>query len=1120
MFKKIIYFFLISFFLICLGAAGTVVWLVVFNPGEAVRQENIEKLLSMESPVFCSDGKTKIGVFFQENHRQYIPFKRLPKVFVDAIVASEDQKFWHHYGVDFQGLVRAMKANFKAGRIVQGGSTITQQTAKNLFKRRSRSFKAKLIELINAWRLEYHYSKEKILEFYANQFFVSGNGHGLGVAARYYFDKPVSELGLLEAAFIAGSVKRPNYYNPFIQKSREESEKARQRARARTDYVLEHMYKLKMIDGKSYQQAISREIPFKQGKMQFPLNTIMDMVKEGMTDPEIEAALFEHGIDNVATAGLRVITSIENDLQEQTLIRLKAELSRLDVRLRGYDRESLQKRYAKLSFGTDDELRPGDFLVGRVLKSGQAEAPQVEVIFGREDDPAAVRGIITAKGLLPLVDSLVKYEKQRWTEAGDRDIVRFLQRIKPGDLVYVSVSEHDALSGEYFLKLEKYPELQGAVIAVRHGMIRAMAGGMENYFYNRAVMARRPMGSVIKPLVYCAALQLGWNSLDPLSNVRQMFLYQNEPYFPRPDHESPFARVSMSWAGVHSENVASVWLLYHLCDHLSPGEFKDMVTGLGLARRLDESYPQYKRRIRDRLGIVVNATALKRTAFARAVAAAEADLIFASRRQEWEKLALFHYDDNFVCELEEDDHKKETEIRRTILKRSFLRFVELREELKLISWDYAYGRDEFIARLYYQPLGVGLQRLEEEKLLSCGRFVYSEQSPGPGWQPVRRPELVARLAGLTAEQRTRFWDNILIDGQLSSATIDLIRNYVDEEYHVLAAGRPYAPDTLYQVRDFRILAGLEYLAAFSRSLGVKSHLEPVLSFPLGSNVITLLEAARMYEGMIYGKVSRRLDCACEGVNIISRIEDAEGEIIYQADERAISVVDPRTSLAVTDILRNVVKFGTGRYASWNIKLHSNDPEKEELLAGLNLTVPVLGKTGTANRFTNAAFVGLIPARHGSGNGVVLPGSTVLAAYVGFDDNSPMVRNSTHITGATGALPLWTGIANELFIQRDYAAGLDLVVLTFSTITELPLWYPDVGQIDVAVQVHNGGLPVEQPSSASGSGDLAPVVTFGKKMPGGGIQLARRYRPFWTMDKDKIAGLVKNSNEADLQRLSH
>ncbi len=96
-----------------------------------------------------------------------------------------------------------------------------------------------------AWKR--HYSKERILEFYANQFYVSGNGRGLGVAARYYFDKPVGQLNLLECAFIAGSVKRPRAYNPFIKQNEEKEKKARELARERASYVIRQMYQLGMI---------------------------------------------------------------------------------------------------------------------------------------------------------------------------------------------------------------------------------------------------------------------------------------------------------------------------------------------------------------------------------------------------------------------------------------------------------------------------------------------------------------------------------------------------------------------------------------------------------------------------------------------------------------------------------------------------------------------------------------------------------------------------------------------------------------------------------------------------------------------------------------------------------
>ena len=278
MFKKF-FFFLVTLasIVVILGVSGYL-WFVVYRPGDALKQENIEKTLAMESPVLYSDGQTKIGVFFQEAHRQYVPYNQLPKYFVNGLIAGEDHQFFHHYGIDFPGFARAMRANIKARRIVQGGSTITQQTAKNLFKRKGRTVKSKLTELLYALRLEYHYSKEKILEFYANQFYVSGNGRGLGVAARYYFNKEPAELELVEAAFIAGSVKRPNYYNPFIKKDQESVDRAKKRAKERTGYVLSQMHRQGLISSSQYQQALDREIPFNRGKMRFRLNTLMDLV--------------------------------------------------------------------------------------------------------------------------------------------------------------------------------------------------------------------------------------------------------------------------------------------------------------------------------------------------------------------------------------------------------------------------------------------------------------------------------------------------------------------------------------------------------------------------------------------------------------------------------------------------------------------------------------------------------------------------------------------------------------------------------------------------------------------------------------------------------------------------
>ncbi|MCB2182828.1 MAG: transglycosylase domain-containing protein [Desulfobulbaceae bacterium] len=1098
MLKKFFLFLIALASMSIIACVAGYLWWVVYFPGDAISQENIEKTLAMESPVLYSDGETKIGVFFQEDHRQYVPYEQLPKYFINGLIAAEDRHFFHHYGIDFPGFARAMRANISAGRIVQGGSTLTQQAAKNLFKRKGRSVKSKLIELLYALRLEYHYSKEKILEFYANQFYVSGNGRGLGVAARYYFDKEPGELDLIEAAFIAGSVKMPNYYNPFIKKDEEGVAKAKERAKIRTGYVLRHMYNAGMISAKLFQKNLNSEIPFNRGKMRFRLNTIMDLVKDGMDDPLVEGVLQQYGIDNVATSGIRVVTSIDKDIQRENFSALQSELARLDVRLQGYDRLPLQKRYADLPFGATN-VEVGQFLVGRILEIKKQSPVEIEVSFTQNGHEMGARGVIDEKGLMHLLSSLVKYKKQRWSNATTAELPLLLNELQKGDLVFLSVRDKDPFNGNVVFNLEKYPELQGASLVLQKGKVLALSGGMDNYFYNRAISAKRPMGSVVKPLLYAAAIQLGWNSLDPLRNERAMFVYQNVPYIPRPDHQSPHKWVSMSWAGVHSENVASVWLLYHLCDRLTPAEFKELLAQVGMAREDGESYGHYKRRVRDKMGIVVNEATLQQAAFERAVASSEADLIFAGRLDEFKNLELFRYSDAFE-NLADDGEDLESVVRRRIVRRNFIRYRKIQEELvREASFHLVPGEQTLFPRLYkkLERKKSGMWWSEENALKRTDYLIYTEKDPGKGWAPVNRKDIQRVLAGMSVEEVREFWSGVKIEDMLSLETIDLIQENFQDAQRKLSALPAYEGEVLHAIHDFRVLAGLRYLISLCRAMGVTSDLEPVLSFPLGSNVISLLELARIYETLSSGMLFTQNDNLNPGLAVIDRIESVEGEVIFDGSMSKKRILDAQTALEVSDILRNVVKFGTGRYAKRNILLHSSSLDVEEQLGDLELGVPVLGKTGTANRFTNSSFAGVLPSRQIKGSGVILDAeSFVIASYVGFDDNKPMVRNTTHITGATGALPVWTKVAQGIILGRNYAASVDIVDMAFSGTSEIPLYYPDLGQIEVPVAIHEGGVALGGTTESEKAAQAAPVVTFGKFLPGGAVEPERYFRPYW------------------------
>jgi membrane peptidoglycan carboxypeptidase len=1107
MLKKIFLFVTITSFIFVASVSGYLYWFVVVEPGDEIKTENIHKILGKESHVFYSDGKTKLGVFFDTAHRQYVSYLDIPQNFVNAMVASEDNRFFDHFGFDFVGIGRAMLKNIQAGRVVQGGSTLTQQTAKNLFKRTDRSIEAKFKELLFALRLEYYYSKEKIFEFYSNQFYVSGNGHGLGVAARYYFDKTPNELSLVECAFIAGSVKRPNFYNPFIKKTEQASELARSRAKTRLNYVINNMYGLGMIDTSTYNESLKAEIEFKKGKVGYDLDYAMELVREAVSSTEVLEALEAHEVSNIATSGVRVITTLDKELQENTLSILRGELSRLDVRMRGYEREDVQAELANLDYTGDSILQKGAFLFGNI-ENIEGNGKNIRIIISL--DKQLGQGVIDSEGLSGLVTARLKWQKNRWSETEKGDQANLVKQLQPGDKVWVSVRdipENETVK----LDLQKYPEVQGAALVLKDGAIKGMAGGTENRFFNRAVQARRQMGSAFKPLVYAAALQLGWNSADNLNNRRNVFVYQRRPYFPRPDHTSPHDWISMNWAGVHSENVGSVWLLSHLCDKLSLEQLIDVADKVGLGpHTIDgeiEPYRSYRARIRDRYGIHIDREVLLATAYRLAIDNLETDFIFDGMMKEYELLRELPYGlgfDDFSREIDTQmaqqraklsaSELSELRLRKSLLSNHYLLLEPLRQELttykSLAESVTGFSVSDVInsvdtASLYIDRQTNQFYFMRRQDI--AGSLVHMDQA-----------ELQNHLAWMDDKEKKRFWDNIKLNATLTVAAFDKVAEQVEYEYKKLSDELPYSIEVLSQVDDFRITIGLYYLVQLAENLGIKSKLDPVLSFPLGSNVVTLLEATRMYEGLVSGNVTMFGDSESEESNdsmaILDRIESAEGEILFQPKPHKKQVVDAKVSMAIGNILENVVKFGTGRAANKEVRFQNDDKKSGAKIADLNLSVPLLGKTGTSNNYTNASFFGYLPGVAESGAGMTIGNGYAVGVYVGFDNNSPMRRNSSRISGSAGALPSWNRIANVLLHEQDYVERLDPVDLSFYG---LSIRRDDLGQMNVGVDPEQGGKVIDPVVQVSDMERNQPsLLTFGRKTEAGRFIQDRYFLPFW------------------------
>ena len=408
----------------------------------------------------------------------------------------------------------------------------------------------------------------------------------------------------------------------------------------------------------------------------------------------------------------------------------------------------------------------------------------------------------------------------------------------------------------------------------------------------------------------------------------------------------------------------------------------------------------------------------------------------------------------------------------------------------------------------YDPFAIPLSTLFLNQATGEMSFHRTGDSP-EGLKVVDREQLQAYLLRLDTGSRDQFWKKVKLGSILSVAAFDVLQKQVEYEYKKLRDGSPYSFETLAKVRDFRITVGLHYLVKLAKELGIKSDLEPVLSFPLGANVVTLLESTRMYEALVRGRVIQYGETEHAGhtdleegfdeesnnsLAILDRIESAEGEILYQSDPLSRKLLDEKTRLTIGHILENIVKFGTGRKADKDVRLSADGLAENEEIIGLDLKIPLLGKTGTANRYTNASFFGYLPGVAEGGDALTIENGYAVGVYVGFDDNAPMRRSSSRITGATGALPAWNEIINELLKEEDYAGRLDPVDLSFYG---LVLKRDDLGQFNVAVDPAQGGRvhePVELVSELSRY--QSSIMTFGTKTETGRFKPLRNFQPFW------------------------
>ncbi len=1004
----------------------------------------------------------------------YVHIDDIPKDFINALLAAEDKNFYNHIGIDFRGILRAVWINSRAGRVKAGGSTLTQQTAKNIFGRKGRDLVSKLKELINALKLEAHFTKDEILEFYINQFYVNGNGRGLGIAARYFFDKDIKDLTLLESVSLAGIVKGPNYYNPFIGDTEEERARMRKKAKIRTAYVLKNMRGLNMISEDVYNEEIDKELPFNKGIFRFEQNVVLDYVRNILQGERFTKILNEKGIYNPATAGLKIFTTIDKGMQEAALYGVKKNLSELGIILDGLDIDDLKFNDREIRSNTNEEINRLQFYYGKIVDIKKKKRPEIVVDIGESE------GIIDSYAI-KRTSNLIKRGKMknRWAKATQKDVNNFIKGLKKDDILYTSIRDIDKKNNKIYLNIEAQPALQGGMVILEKGEIRAMVGGEDNKNYNRAAQAVRQFGSTFKPLIYYAALQLGWNKLDRLGNYRNVFPFENTLYFPRPYHKDAPEEVSMFWAGVKSENVASVYLLYHFTDKLTFAQLKGLAERVGLLQEPHEDRNTYVKRIRDRLGIVSNKAQIKRGIFNEIKQGIKADLLFDGKFEEALNLDRLYYGIGFDKEIKYyENHIKEGIgdveehlLRIDILKRySFLNLQKAVHNLNQTPLKYG----NLIPPS--PPFNKGGTKLNPFN--KGGKKLIPPFGKGGG--------------------RGGFSDDDLVNGMLSVGTIYKIEEAINERLLELRKHDPYSIEVLSKNMNFKILLGMKYVIALAKKIGVNSPIGAVLSMPMGSNSITLLDSAMIYQTLLEGNIYRFSNSVKRGETAtITKITDRYNSIIYQYKPITERISDEKDAYLIGRILYNVVRYGTGQTARGKVLLSSLDPEKNKELKKLHIEYPLYGKTGTTNSYSNAAFIGFIPYVTTQSKALEYKHSLTVATYVGYDDNKSMSQETIKITGASGALPAWTITAKELVNYLDQSVFIDAADLAFSLVDHVQIKKPK-GIISVPVNKRSGLRVAEEfynMYTGTGKDDGIAFVESFERFNGKNFEGERHFEPF-------------------------
>ncbi|MBW1715542.1 MAG: PBP1A family penicillin-binding protein [Deltaproteobacteria bacterium] len=495
------------------------------------------------------DDKGQIITQFSEERRILVPLEEISYHTIKAFIAAEDARFFQHKGIDFFGILRAFLKNIKAGKIEQGGSTITQQVTKSLLlKNPARTYKRKVREALLSLQIEREFSKEEILYLYLNQIYLGHGQYGVEAASQTYFGKKASELSIAESAVLAGLAQAPSKDSPI---------KHFNRAKTRQKYVLERMKAEGFISEKEYEEALATPLHIQPDK-----------------DEALEkAAHFIEHIRRIIERKYGRHLLYNGGLKIYTTVNLKMQAEAKDAVMRGileFDkREGFRGPIGRVTPGDENlftqQMR--EHLKNNSLEIGTITEAMVVKVDSKKKETLVRIG--DQLGLLPLSD-------MEWARMADVEKAYFETKLEdpaevlaPGDIILVKIIKDLEGSPRWILSLEQTPQADAALICLdtKTGQVKAMVGGVDfsKSQFNRATQARRQPGSAFKPIIYATALDHGFTPssiiidapfISPIGEEEEERLWK-----PRNYKERFFGPTLLRTGLVKSRNIITIKIL-------------------------------------------------------------------------------------------------------------------------------------------------------------------------------------------------------------------------------------------------------------------------------------------------------------------------------------------------------------------------------------------------------------------------------------------------------------------------------------------------------------------------------------------------------------------------------